>query len=157
MSSRNKKHFLQLSIATLFLFQFFLMFSPSAASGLLNNVRFAADAKSKIRYEFVITSVDNKVLPDPILVSTSWNDLGIEDYASAQLLIDDLARALDRGDMAKAHAIYNTLADDHFDNLDGLQFEIQQLQITRAPVKLSSANLQKKVLANWSSDLLATQ
>ena len=133
------------------------MFSPSTASGLLSNFRFASDAKSKIRYEFVITSVDKQTLPYPIMVSTAWNDLGIEDYASAQLLIDDLARALDRGDMTKAQAIYDTLAADHIEDLDSLQFEIQQVKITRAPVKAHTVNLQKQVLANWSSDLLASQ
>lgn len=157
MSSRNQKNFLQLSIATLFLFQFFLMFSPSAASGLLSNIRFESEAKTRIRYEVKITAVNDRVLDNPIWVSQSWNALGIQDYGAAQLLIDELARALDRNDLEKARTIYSELAENHFYDLESFTFEIQQVKITRKPVKSSANNLDKNILAFWSSDLLSTQ
>ncbi len=133
------------------------MFTPSAASGLLGNIRFEPEAKTRIRYEIKITAVNDRVLDNPIWVSQSWNALGIQDYGAAQLLIDELARALDRNDLDKAQAIYSELADQHFYDLESFTFEIQQVKITRNPVKTSAHHLNKNVLAFWSSDLLTAQ
>ena len=156
MSSRNQKNFLQLSIATLFLFQFFLMFTPTMASTFLSNIRFENNTAPLIRYELKINAIDNKNLPEPILLSQSWFGLGIEDYGETQLLIDDLARALNQKNMVKAQSIYSELTENHIQNLESYQFEIQQIRIIKAPPKTVGASGNGNIINQWSSDELDT-
>ena len=157
MSSRNKKNLLQLSVATLFLFQFFLMFSPSVASGFLNSIRFESSPNARVRYELKITAVDNQPLSQPLLVSQVWNDLGIEEYGKAQILIDDLARALSQNNFEKAREIHAELATDHFQDFDDFEFEVQRIKVIRAPIKTNAYHMNRQVEDYWSSDLLKAE
>ena len=154
MSSRNKKNLLQLSVATLFLFQFFVMFSPNVASGFLNSIRFETVPHTKIRYELKITAVKGRVLGEPIFISQSWNDLGIEEYGEAQILIDDLARSLSQGKIEKAQAIYVDLEKHHIHNIENFDFELQRVRVTKAPIKSNAYNSNNSVEEVWSSTLL---
>ena len=155
MSSRNQKNLLQLSIATLFLFQFFLMFSPSTATGFLTNVRFEGESKTRIRYDMKITTVDGRPLQDPIFVSQTWNNLGIEEYAKAQILIDDLGRALQQENFEKARGIYLQLTEEHLDKYEEIEFEVQKIRVVKAPVKSNAYNLNRFVDDSWSSEFLS--
>lgn len=157
MSSRNQRNFLQLSIATIFLFQFFLFFSPSTATSLLNSIRLNPDASPAVRYELKITAVHNEPLAKPIFISKDWNNLGIKEYGAAQLLIDELARALSSNDLDTAKEIYVELSTDHIDNLDVSNFEIQRIQSARVPVRTNAHHLENEVLEFWTSDLLETK
>ena len=130
------------------------MFSPSVASGFLNNIRFETTPTTKVRYELKITAIQGKQLSDPIFVSQSWNDLGIEEYGEAQILIDDLARSLGQGKIEKAQAIYNDLAKYHIYNIENFDFELQRVRVTKTPIKSSTYSNNTSVEEIWSSELL---
>ena len=102
MSSRKQRQLLQLSVATLFLFQFLFIFSPTTASNFLSSIRLESEPTIRVQYDIKITSVDGRLLSTPILFSDQWQSLDIQEYGQTQLLIDNLGRALNKNDIEKA-------------------------------------------------------
>ena len=154
MSSRKKRQLLQLSIATLLIFQFLFMFSPSASSSILSSIRFEPEPAVRVKYDLKIISVDGRKLSKPLSLSDHWKNLGVEDYSAAQFLVDDLARALSRDNFEKVHAIYEELAEDHLVKLDSYEFEIQRISLERVQIQTGGVSVQSNVVDSWSSEQL---
>lgn len=154
MSSRKQRQLLQLSIATLLIFQFLFLFSSSASSTILNSIRFEPEPSIRVRYDLKIMSVDGRDLSTPLFLSDHWQHLGVEDYSAAQFLVDDLARAMNRNNFEKAEAIYAELAEDHLAQLDSYVFEVQRLNLERVPIQTGGVMVEAHVLDSWSSEQL---
>lgn len=154
MSSRNQRQLLQLSIATLLLFQVFVFFSPAKSRNFLSYLSFAQKPATQMRYELKIISINGSTLKSPLLLSDHWATFGVDEKGSAQLLIDELARALGQNDLDKAQSAYAKLEEEHIVKLDSFYFEVEQINITRVPRKSGGFDRQLLVLNSWSSDQL---
>ncbi|MFK7804697.1 MAG: hypothetical protein AB8G95_23880 [Anaerolineae bacterium] len=152
MSSRNQRQLLQLSIATLFLFQVFYFFSPATASNFLNRFSFKSQSSASMRYELKVTSIDGNPLQNPILISDHWSTFGVDEQGSAQLLIDELARALSQNNLDKAQSVYTKLAEEHVLELDSYSFQVQQINLVKVPLKTGGFDSRRMLLNSWSSD-----
>ncbi|MEM8862659.1 MAG: hypothetical protein AAGD96_30485 [Chloroflexota bacterium] len=152
MSSRNQRQFLQLSIATLILIQFFY-FLPILSNSMRSNMKVGSAASVSVRYELAITAVNDKPLSTPMKLSEDWRALGIEEYHQLQLLVDNLARALSDEDLTEAQAIYAEIEKEHIADLEKFSFEIQHIQTKRSASR-ASGSLKSNIINLWSSDLL---
>ena len=154
MSSRKQRQLLQLSIATLFLIHFLFLFSPTLASNLFNGFRIETEPKVRVRYDLKLTSIDGRILSTPLLFSEHWRNLGVEEYGVTQVLIDDLARALNKNNLEKAQEIYAELEENHFEKLGSFSFEVQHFNLVRVPIETGGVVTETNLLNSWSSDQL---
>ena len=134
----------------------FLYFLPLLSNGVLNNLKMGSTPSTMVHYELAITAVNDKPLSAPLVLSEDWRTLGVKEYDQLQLLVDNLARALNANDMTKAQEIYAEIESKHLRNIDKFSFEIQHIQIQRN-TRSRAGSLGPNIINFWTSDELKQQ